>query len=79
MMWYPRIGANELDETDDPMINLKVDRSVFRDSDGNPYSCFEVLQQVLISFQLRLYIKDNRWRIEQRKKNVYDSSGKRRL
>ena len=75
MMWYPRIGASELDETDDPMINLKVDRSVFRDSDGNPYSCFEVLQQVLISFQLRLYIKDNRWRIEQRKKNVYDSSG----
>ena len=74
-MWYPRFDANNLDTTDDVLVNLFADRTVFQNSDADPFSCFDVLEQILMLKGLRLYQAENRWHISQRKRNTFDSSG----
>ena len=74
-MWYPHFTANNLDTTDDVLVNLFADRTVMQNEDGDPFSCFDVLEQILILKQLRLYQAENRWHISQRKRNTFDSSG----
>ena len=74
-MIYPHFTANNLDTTDDVLVNLLADRDVFLNADGDPFSCFDVLEQVLIAKQLRLYQVNNRWHISNRKRNTFDSSG----
>ena len=75
MNWYPHIGSNELDTTDDMMVNLRVDQDNFFDGDGNPFSKGSVLEQILMRFQLQLYQADGRWMLIQRKRNIFDDSG----
>lgn len=70
MNWVPHIGTNDLDTTDDYMFNLRMNQDNFVDNDGNPYSKFSVLQQVLMRFQLQLFQAENKWCIFQRKRNV---------
>ena len=70
MNWYPHIGTNDLTDDDDPMANLRVNQDNFVDGDGNPYSKFTVLQQILMRFQLQLFQAENKWCIFQRKRNV---------
>ena len=74
-MWYPHFSSNNLTTADDVLLSLKVDRDIFVNDDGDPFSCFDVLEQVLISFQLQLYQVENRWFITQRKKNIFSSGG----
>jgi len=74
-MVYPHFDSNNLDTTDDVLVNLFADRTVFQSEDGDPFSCFDVLEQVLIAKKLRLYQVENRWLITQRKRNIFDSSG----
>ena len=71
---YPHFDANNLDLTDDVLVNLFADRTVMQNEDGDPFSCFDVLEQILMLKQLRLFQVENRWHISNRKRNV-DSSG----
>ena len=73
--WYPYLTSNALDTTYDPLARIKANQIVFRDDDLNPYSSLYVLEQILGKMQCRLFQFNNRWHIEQRRKNVYDSSG----
>ena len=73
MNWFPHIGTNDLDTTDDPMVNLRLDQDNFFDDDGNPFSKFTVLEQVLMRFQLQLFQCESRWFVIQRKRNVFGS------
>lgn len=73
--WYPYLSSNNLTSSDDVLANLRLDQDAFFDDDGNPYSKGDILEQVLLGFQCRLYQVGGRWMIHQRKKSIIDVSG----
>lgn len=75
MNWYPHIGTNDLDATDDVLYNLRVDQDNFFDTDGNPFSKGSVLEQILMRFQLQMYQIESRWLISQRKRSITVDGG----
>ena len=75
MNWYPRFSSSNLNTSDDPFVNLRMDQGEFVDDDGNPYSKFTVLEQICMRFQLQLFQAHNRWYLVQRKRNVFNNAG----
>lgn len=70
MQWYPYIGTNDLDATDNPLANLFIDNEIFYDDDGNPMSCGFILEQICGRFQLQLFQARGRWHFIQRRRSV---------
>lgn len=70
MIWYP---GSDLLITDDPLNNIVCDQIRFSDSNGNPFSCRFVLEQVLDLHLCHLYQWNTRWIVRQRLVN--ESSG----
>ena len=75
MNWYPHLSSNNLTSSDDTFANLKLDQDNFFDEDGNPLSKGDVLEQIIKTFQLRLYQVEGRWLACQRKRSIIEVSG----
>jgi len=67
---YSYLASNSLDEEDDPLYYHTVDQSVFLDSQGNAYSCWTVLINVLAAWGLQLFQAQGKWCIYERERNV---------
>lgn len=66
-----RSGVNIFEEnhttaaTDDPLDQTYIDVACYRDSEGEPFNCWQVLEAILRPFGARIYQYDNQWIIEE--------------
>lgn len=56
---------HDTDPGDDPLDQTYIDVACYRDGDGVPFTCWEVLEHILRPFGARLYQYGNQWMIEE--------------
>lgn len=66
-----RSGINIFEEnhntaaTDDPLDQTYIDVACYRNADGSPFMCSEVLEAILLPFGARIFQYDSQWIIEE--------------
>lgn len=73
MYWLPRLASTNLLSTQDPLRQLRQLQDEYVDEEGNPITCWDVLQITLRQYQLQLWNDADSWFVGQRVKVVTDN------